>query len=55
MPAIAEYVRNITRGATTIFEGMAVTFSHLLRPPITTRTLSDEQADGRSQRGGSVR
>lgn len=37
MPAITAYVRNITRGATTIFEGMAVTFSHLLRPPITTQ------------------
>ncbi len=34
---IAEYVQNIKRGASTIFEGMAVTFSHMLRPPITTQ------------------
>jgi formate hydrogenlyase subunit 6/NADH:ubiquinone oxidoreductase subunit I len=34
---IAEYVQNIKRSATTIFEGMAVTFSHMLRPPITTQ------------------
>jgi len=34
---IADYVQNIRRGATTIFEGMAVTFSHMLRAPITTQ------------------
>ena len=34
---IAEYVTNIKRSATTIFEGMAVTFSHFMRPPITTQ------------------
>ncbi len=34
---ITAYVQNIRRGATTIFEGMAVTFSHLLRAPITTQ------------------
>lgn len=34
---ITEYVQSIKRGATTIFEGMAVTFSHMLRPPITTQ------------------
>src|SRR5262245_60687598 len=37
MQVITEYVRNIARGATTILEGMSVTFSHMLRPPITTR------------------
>jgi formate hydrogenlyase subunit 6/NADH:ubiquinone oxidoreductase subunit I len=34
---IAEYVQNIKRSAGTILEGMAVTFSHMLRPPITTQ------------------
>ena len=37
MQVITEYVRNIARGATTILEGMSVTFSHMLRPPITTQ------------------
>lgn len=32
---ISEYIRQITRSASTVFEGMAVTFSHLLREPIT--------------------
>jgi formate hydrogenlyase subunit 6/NADH:ubiquinone oxidoreductase subunit I len=44
---IAEYVENIKRSAVTIFEGMAVTFSHFMRPPITTqypdRTLKPMQ------------
>lgn len=34
---IAEYLDHIKRSATTIFEGMAVTFSHMLRQPITTQ------------------
>ena len=34
---IAEYLGHIKRSATTIFEGMAVTFSHMLRQPITTQ------------------
>jgi formate hydrogenlyase subunit 6/NADH:ubiquinone oxidoreductase subunit I len=34
---IADYMQNIRRGASTIFEGMAVTFSHLLRAPVTTQ------------------
>ena len=37
MQVISEYVRNIARGATTIFEGLSVTFSHMMRPPITTQ------------------
>lgn len=37
MQALAEYAHNIIRGATTIFEGMAVTISHMVRPPITTQ------------------
>lgn len=32
---LAEYLSSIRRAATTIFEGMAVTFSHLFREPIT--------------------
>ncbi len=35
--AIAEYVGNLRRGATTIFEGLSVTFSHMMRPPTTTQ------------------
>jgi NADH-quinone oxidoreductase subunit I/NAD(P)H-quinone oxidoreductase subunit I len=34
---VAEYVGNIKRSAGTILNGMAVTFSYLLRPPITTQ------------------
>jgi NADH-quinone oxidoreductase subunit I/NAD(P)H-quinone oxidoreductase subunit I len=34
---LSEYMHNIKRSATTIFEGMAVTLSHLVRPPITTQ------------------
>jgi NADH-quinone oxidoreductase subunit I len=34
---IAEYLGHIKRSTTTIFEGMAVTFSHMLRQPITTQ------------------
>lgn len=37
MQAVAEYVGNIKRSAGTILNGMAVTFSYLLRPPITTQ------------------
>ncbi|MCC6526295.1 MAG: NADH-quinone oxidoreductase subunit I [Polyangiaceae bacterium] len=32
-----EYLKSISRAATTIFEGMAVTFSHLFREPITVQ------------------
>src|SRR5213594_1817457 len=35
MSAITEYVKNITETVTTIFEGMAITFSHLVRRPMT--------------------
>ena len=31
----SQYVEGITRSASTIFEGLAVTFSHLLREPVT--------------------
>lgn len=31
----SEYVDGITRSANTIFEGLAVTFSHLFREPVT--------------------
>jgi formate hydrogenlyase subunit 6/NADH:ubiquinone oxidoreductase subunit I len=37
MQAVAEYVGNIKKSATTILEGMAVTFSYLFRAPITTQ------------------
>ena len=37
MQALAEYVENLRRGATTIFEGLSVTFSHMMRPPTTTQ------------------
>lgn len=37
MLAVREYVDNIRRSATTILEGMAVTFSYMMRPPITTQ------------------
>lgn len=35
MTAIVAYFRNIGHATSTIFEGMAVTFSHLLRRPVT--------------------
>jgi len=35
--AVAEYVGNIKRSAGTILNGMAVTFSYMFRPPITTQ------------------
>jgi formate hydrogenlyase subunit 6/NADH:ubiquinone oxidoreductase subunit I len=35
MGAVAAYVRNITEAVATIFEGMAITFSHLVRRPST--------------------
>jgi len=35
MSAITDYVKNITETVTTIFEGMAITFSHLVRRPMT--------------------
>lgn len=34
---LAEYVKSITHAANTILEGMAVTFSHLFREPITVQ------------------
>jgi formate hydrogenlyase subunit 6/NADH:ubiquinone oxidoreductase subunit I len=34
---LSEYVRSISNAATTILEGMAVTFSHLFREPITVQ------------------
>jgi len=37
MQAVLEYVGNIKRSATTILDGMAVTFSYLFRAPITTQ------------------
>jgi formate hydrogenlyase subunit 6/NADH:ubiquinone oxidoreductase subunit I len=37
MQAVSEYVDNLRRGASTIFEGLSVTFSHMMRPPITTQ------------------
>ncbi|NIO08370.1 MAG: 4Fe-4S dicluster domain-containing protein [Deltaproteobacteria bacterium] len=35
MNGVTEYVRNITETVTTIFEGMSITFSHLVRRPMT--------------------
>ncbi len=35
MISLSQYVEDISRSATTIFEGLAVTFSHLLREPVT--------------------
>jgi formate hydrogenlyase subunit 6/NADH:ubiquinone oxidoreductase subunit I len=35
MPGTTEYIRNIKDTVTTIFEGMAITFSHFVRRPIT--------------------
>lgn len=32
---MAEYFKNIADAATTIFEGMTITFSHLFRKPVT--------------------
>ena len=37
MQAVGEYLGNVRRSATSILEGMAVTFSYLLRAPITTQ------------------
>jgi NADH-quinone oxidoreductase subunit I/NAD(P)H-quinone oxidoreductase subunit I len=37
MQAVSEYFGNVKRSATSIFEGMAVTFSYLMRAPITTQ------------------
>jgi NADH-quinone oxidoreductase subunit I/NAD(P)H-quinone oxidoreductase subunit I len=37
MQAVRDYVGNVKRSATTILDGMAVTFSYLLRSPITTQ------------------
>jgi formate hydrogenlyase subunit 6/NADH:ubiquinone oxidoreductase subunit I len=34
---LGEYIRSISNAATTILEGMAVTFSHLFREPITVQ------------------
>jgi formate hydrogenlyase subunit 6/NADH:ubiquinone oxidoreductase subunit I len=35
--SVSEYFRSISQSATTIFEGMVVTFSHLLRKPTTVQ------------------
>lgn len=35
MSALSEYIKNITETVTTVFEGMTVTFSHLVRRPMT--------------------
>ena len=35
MEALAGYVRNIFETVTTVFEGMTITFSHLVRRPMT--------------------
>ncbi|MBI2090037.1 MAG: 4Fe-4S binding protein [Deltaproteobacteria bacterium] len=35
MTAVGEYIKDITETVTTIFEGMAVTFSHFVRRPST--------------------
>lgn len=35
MAAVAEYLGNIKETVSTIFEGMAITFSHLVRRPMT--------------------
>jgi len=35
MMAVATYFRNVSEAATSIFEGMTVTFSHLFRKPVT--------------------
>lgn len=35
MSEVVQYFRNIGETASSIFEGMAVTFSHLLRKPVT--------------------
>lgn len=35
MEPVVQYFRHIGEAASTIFEGMAVTFSHLLRKPVT--------------------
>ena len=37
MQAVSEYIGNIKRSASTILDGMAVTFSYLMRAPITTQ------------------
>jgi len=37
MKAITEYIGNIIETVTTIFEGMAITFSHLVRRPVTVQ------------------
>ena len=35
MNTLAQYVNNITETVTTIFEGLTITFSHLMRRPMT--------------------
>lgn len=35
MSAITQYLKNIAETVTTIFEGLAITFSHLMRRPMT--------------------
>ena len=37
MEALAGYVRNIFETVTTVFEGMTITFSHLVRRPMTVQ------------------
>ena len=37
MSALTDYTKNIVETVTTIFEGMAITFSHLMRRPSTVQ------------------
>ncbi len=37
MSALATYFKNISEAATSVFEGMTITFSHLLREPSTVQ------------------
>ena len=37
MTAIANYFQHVSEAATSIFEGMTVTFSHLFRKPVTVQ------------------
>ncbi len=37
MSALTDYTKNIAETVTTIFEGMAITFSHLMRRPSTVQ------------------
>ena len=37
MNAVAQYINNISETVSTVFEGLTVTFSHLVRRPITVQ------------------